>query len=84
MKIYSKQLSEGTRELVGYQCDECGSIEHGTTVPREWLVFMLEVVPDEYYCPECITSCIYCKRKFSSLYARYWFKNGFCETCQGE
>lgn len=77
MKIYSEYKSEGLKELLGYQCDNCGIIGEEKDLPSDFIEEQ-----DKHYCWECSGNCKYCDKRYSIHYIKAWFNNGFCEKCQ--
>lgn len=76
MKLYGKP-SEGHRDVIGYECNNCGERESGEDIPTGWIDFQ-----EDHYCGQCQSKCIKCGEYFSNYYAEDYFVNGLCEDCQ--
>lgn len=77
MRIYSRQTSEGFKELLGYQCDSCDFFVAGEDLPPNFII-----THGEHFCFECQVTCRCCKNIFSIKYSDTWMTKGFCENCQ--
>lgn len=77
MKIYGLPEDGEFRELIAYQCDNCGFTVYTDYLPSDFIEEQ-----ERHYCFECQKSCKWCDTYFSIPYAKSWFVEGICENCQ--